>query len=181
MPDDQARDYDDIPGTYVFDGRRSRRGYPLNTFLMSLNAAGNRPVRQTMRYPATATIPREDAASMLDELERPFSVRTPGRSQQRHVRLLRSAAALSIVTSDARTDEVRPAVAAAERARHDVVGGHGTPASGAVLAPISVALEDVASGKRHRLTRRADVNAEPDHGRQGHRARNGPDHDVVAL
>lgn len=37
-----ARDYDDIPGTYVFDGRRSRRGYPLNAFLMSLNVAANR-------------------------------------------------------------------------------------------------------------------------------------------
>ena len=36
------RDYDDIPGTYVFDGRRSRRGYALNKFLMSLNDAGNR-------------------------------------------------------------------------------------------------------------------------------------------
>jgi protocatechuate 4,5-dioxygenase alpha chain len=36
------RDYDDIPGTYVFDGRRSRRGYPLNAFLMSLNRAENR-------------------------------------------------------------------------------------------------------------------------------------------
>jgi protocatechuate 4,5-dioxygenase alpha chain len=36
------RDYDDIPGTYVFDGRRSRRGYALNKFLMSLNEAGNR-------------------------------------------------------------------------------------------------------------------------------------------
>jgi hypothetical protein len=36
-------------------------------------------VRQTDRYPATATIPREDvAAFMLDELERPeFSSRTP--------------------------------------------------------------------------------------------------------
>lgn len=36
------RDYDDIPGTYVFDGRRSRRGYPLNRFLVSLNEAANR-------------------------------------------------------------------------------------------------------------------------------------------
>lgn len=36
------RDYDDIPGTYVFDGRRSRRGYALNKFLMSLNDADNR-------------------------------------------------------------------------------------------------------------------------------------------
>jgi biliverdin reductase / flavin reductase len=38
-----------------------------------------RRVRQTERYPATATIPREDvAAFMLEELERPqFSSRTP--------------------------------------------------------------------------------------------------------
>ncbi len=38
----QVRDYDDIPGTYVFDGARSRRGYALNMFCMSLNDAANR-------------------------------------------------------------------------------------------------------------------------------------------
>ncbi len=32
-----TRPYDDIPGTYVFDGRRSRQGYALNTMLGSLN------------------------------------------------------------------------------------------------------------------------------------------------
>lgn len=37
-----SRDYDDIPGTIVFDSRRSRRGYALNKFLMSLNDAANR-------------------------------------------------------------------------------------------------------------------------------------------
>ena len=36
------RDYDDIPGTYVFDGRRSQQGYHLNMFCMSLNAEANR-------------------------------------------------------------------------------------------------------------------------------------------
>jgi protocatechuate 4,5-dioxygenase alpha chain len=36
------REYDDIPGTIVFDGRRARRGYPLNKFLMSLNRPENR-------------------------------------------------------------------------------------------------------------------------------------------
>lgn len=41
------RDYDDIPGTIVFDGRRSRRGYALNKFLMSLNQAANREAFQT--------------------------------------------------------------------------------------------------------------------------------------
>ena len=37
-----AREYDDIPGTYVFDGRRSQQGYHLNMFCMSLNAEANR-------------------------------------------------------------------------------------------------------------------------------------------
>jgi len=37
-----TRDYDDIPGTYVFDGRRSQQGYHLNMFCMSLNAEANR-------------------------------------------------------------------------------------------------------------------------------------------
>ena len=38
----ESREYDDIPGTYVFDGRRSREGYWLNMFCMSLNDAANR-------------------------------------------------------------------------------------------------------------------------------------------
>ncbi|MCY4516231.1 MAG: protocatechuate 4,5-dioxygenase subunit alpha [Acidimicrobiaceae bacterium] len=37
-----VRDYDDIPGTYVFDGRRSQQGYHLNMFCMSLNIEANR-------------------------------------------------------------------------------------------------------------------------------------------
>lgn len=36
------REYDDIEGTYVFDGRRARQGYPLNTMCMSLNDPANR-------------------------------------------------------------------------------------------------------------------------------------------
>ena len=38
----ESRDYDDIPGTYVYDARRGREGYPLNMFCMSLNKADNR-------------------------------------------------------------------------------------------------------------------------------------------
>jgi protocatechuate 4,5-dioxygenase alpha chain len=41
------RDYDDIPGTVVFDGRLSRRGYALNKFLMSLNQPANREAFRT--------------------------------------------------------------------------------------------------------------------------------------
>jgi protocatechuate 4,5-dioxygenase alpha chain len=35
-------DYDDIPGTTVFDARRSRQGYHLNMFFMSLIKPENR-------------------------------------------------------------------------------------------------------------------------------------------
>ena len=38
----EQHDYDDIPGTYVFDADRSRRGYHLNMFCMSLMKAENR-------------------------------------------------------------------------------------------------------------------------------------------
>ena len=38
----QPRPYDDIPGTYVFDAARSRQGYGLNMFCMSLNEEQNR-------------------------------------------------------------------------------------------------------------------------------------------
>ena len=36
------RDYDDIPGTFVFDAEHSRKGYHLNMFCMSLNDPNNR-------------------------------------------------------------------------------------------------------------------------------------------
>jgi protocatechuate 4,5-dioxygenase, alpha chain len=37
-----SRDYESIPGTYVYDARRGRAGYALNMFCMSLNVAENR-------------------------------------------------------------------------------------------------------------------------------------------
>jgi protocatechuate 4,5-dioxygenase alpha chain len=36
------QEYDDIPGTFVFDQERSRRGYGINMFCMSLMKAENR-------------------------------------------------------------------------------------------------------------------------------------------
>jgi protocatechuate 4,5-dioxygenase alpha chain len=37
-----THDYDAVPGTYVFNGRRSVMGYPLNRMCMSFNSAENR-------------------------------------------------------------------------------------------------------------------------------------------
>jgi protocatechuate 4,5-dioxygenase alpha chain len=50
-----SRDYETIPGTYVYDSRRGREGYALNMFCMSLNSAENR--RKFM----------EDEAAYLDQ------------------------------------------------------------------------------------------------------------------
>ena len=38
----KAHDYDDIPGTFVFDAERSRQGYGINMFCMSLMKDQNR-------------------------------------------------------------------------------------------------------------------------------------------
>jgi protocatechuate 4,5-dioxygenase alpha chain len=38
----RPRDYESIPGTYVYDSARGRIGYSLNMFCMSLNDVGNR-------------------------------------------------------------------------------------------------------------------------------------------
>ena len=38
----KAQVYDDIPGTYVFDAERSREGYGINMFCMSLMTDDNR-------------------------------------------------------------------------------------------------------------------------------------------
>ncbi len=40
------KDYDDIPGTFVFDADRSRQGYHLNMFCSSLRLAKNREAMQ---------------------------------------------------------------------------------------------------------------------------------------
>jgi protocatechuate 4,5-dioxygenase alpha chain len=38
----RPQDYDDIPGTFVFDAERSREGFGINMFCMSLMKDGNR-------------------------------------------------------------------------------------------------------------------------------------------
>ena len=53
-------DYEDIPGTYVFNGRRVREGYHLNMFCKSLDIPANRdafradPAGYPDQFPMTA-------------------------------------------------------------------------------------------------------------------------------
>ena len=42
MTERKDQPYDDIPGTFVFDAERSRQGYHINMFCMSLMKAENR-------------------------------------------------------------------------------------------------------------------------------------------
>ncbi len=54
------QDYDDIPGTFVFDAERSREGYGINMFCMSLMKDANRKAFKAdeaeylKRFPLTA-------------------------------------------------------------------------------------------------------------------------------
>jgi len=43
----EQHDYDDIPGTFVFDAERSRQGYGINMFCMSLMKEENRKAFKT--------------------------------------------------------------------------------------------------------------------------------------
>lgn len=58
--DRKEKPYDDIPGTFVFDADRSREGYHLNMFCISLRLGKNReafaadPQAYLDRYPMTA-------------------------------------------------------------------------------------------------------------------------------
>lgn len=62
--------YDDIPGTTVFDAQRSRQGYHLNMFCMSLMKADNRAAFKAdqdaylQRFPMTPE--QRDAVSKRD-------------------------------------------------------------------------------------------------------------------
>jgi protocatechuate 4,5-dioxygenase, alpha chain len=65
---DNRQPYDDIPGTTVFDAQRSRQGYWLNQFCMSLMKAENRAAFKAdeagylERFPMTA----EQKRAILD-------------------------------------------------------------------------------------------------------------------
>ena len=56
----EVHDYDDIPGTFVFDAERSRQGYGINMFCMSLMKEENRKAFKANeaeylnRFPMTA-------------------------------------------------------------------------------------------------------------------------------
>ena len=66
----QSKEYDDIPGTTVFDADRSRQGYHLNMFCMSLMTAANRAafkgdeVQYLQRFPMSG--PQRDAVLRRD-------------------------------------------------------------------------------------------------------------------
>ena len=64
----KAHDYDRIPGTYVFDGRRSVMGYALNKMCMSFNRADNRTafVRDEEAYCEKYGLTDEQRAAVRD-------------------------------------------------------------------------------------------------------------------
>ena len=55
------KEYDDIPGTFVFDADRSREGYHLNMFCISLQKAKNRDAFSQDPEGYMATFPMSEA------------------------------------------------------------------------------------------------------------------------
>ena len=74
------KDYEDIPGTYVFDADRSREGYHLNMFCISLGKQPNReafkadPEGYLDQYPMT---PEQRQAVLDREVGGPTLQRVP--------------------------------------------------------------------------------------------------------
>src|ERR1700761_7664681 len=63
----EQRDYDDIPGTFVFDAERSRQGYGINMFCMSLMKEDNRKAFKADEagYLKKFTLPPEQTEAIL--------------------------------------------------------------------------------------------------------------------
>lgn len=64
----EPRDYDDIPGTYVYDSRYARMGYALNQFCKSLDIESNRTafLADEAGYLAGYPLTEEQHAAVLD-------------------------------------------------------------------------------------------------------------------
>jgi protocatechuate 4,5-dioxygenase alpha chain len=62
-----AHDYDDIPGTFVFDAEKCRRGYGINMFCMSLMKDENRKAFRAdeARYLGTFPMTQEQREAVL--------------------------------------------------------------------------------------------------------------------
>jgi protocatechuate 4,5-dioxygenase alpha chain len=58
-------DYDDIPGTTVFDAERSRQGYHLNMFCMALMTAENRAAFKANEAEFLQRYPMSDAQRQM--------------------------------------------------------------------------------------------------------------------
>lgn len=65
----KRHDYDDIPGTYVFDGRTANRAYALNKLLYSFNHEANRQAyaRDPAAYADSFGLPEDQKKALIEE------------------------------------------------------------------------------------------------------------------
>lgn len=65
----KKHDYDDIPGTYVFNGETAHRAYALNKLLFSFNKAENRAehARDPAAYADKFGVPEDQKQALLEE------------------------------------------------------------------------------------------------------------------
>ena len=106
------KDYDDLPGTVVFDADQARKGYHLNMFCMSLMKAENRAAF------------KDDERAYLDQwpLTRGPEAGDPQARLERHARARRQ----HLLHREARRDR-RPSVPADRRHDDGLDPGRTTP------------------------------------------------------
>ena len=65
----KKHDYDDIPGTYVFNGETAHRAFALNKLLFSFNEDANRQAfaRDPAAYADTFGLPDDQKQALIDE------------------------------------------------------------------------------------------------------------------
>jgi hypothetical protein len=74
----EQHDYDDIPGTYVFDAERSRQGFGINMFCMSLMKDENRKAFKANEAPSSRVITTACWSLAATSISPPSSVRPTG-------------------------------------------------------------------------------------------------------
>jgi hypothetical protein len=100
---------------------------------------------------------------MLRHLKIQPTVGFVGRGAQGHVRLFRGAVSLLDIAADTCSRHVLPGFAAAARSGNYVIQGEFVAREAAVLAGVTVAVENIAAGEGNFFVGDSDVVAQPDH------------------
>jgi hypothetical protein len=96
-----------------------------------------------------------------------------GPACQHHLRFVGRLAALDIIATEARADQIFPRILAASTFRHDMIDGERNACRTAILASVTVSPQDILSRKNYLLERHLHIRGKPNDAREWHRNRSG--------